>query len=220
MPRRVANRIERLNEFPTYKGGDTCLVQGYVFEYAPRHPLANGWGWVGQHRLVGEDLVGRPLRRSKNPAIAECVHHKDECRSNNSPENLEVMTVAAHRSYHSRQNGARNQLHLTDQSVAGALHGRTIAEAAEHLRVHKQTLRNRFPHLLAPRQRSTPHRIDADQTAHAIRPYASDCRYSLRDAAQALNMSPITIVRACKHHGIAWVHKTRPGRPRKSNPAP
>ena len=46
------------------------------------------------HRVVAEQKIGRPLRRG------EIVHHKDENRHNNSPDNLEVMTQSKHARLH------------------------------------------------------------------------------------------------------------------------
>jgi hypothetical protein len=52
----------------------------------------------GQHVVVMEEIIGRPLLPN------ECVHHKDENRSNNSPENLELMTRAEHARHHALEN--------------------------------------------------------------------------------------------------------------------
>ena len=38
-----------------------------------------------EHRVVAEQMLGRPLRPG------EIVHHKDENKSNNAPDNLEVL---------------------------------------------------------------------------------------------------------------------------------
>jgi hypothetical protein len=61
---------------PSYKGGHTTIHGGYVFELCPHHPLANVWGFVAQHRLVGEDLIGRPLVRSKDPQSRKGEVHR------------------------------------------------------------------------------------------------------------------------------------------------
>lgn len=217
MPRRVANRIEQLDVFPSYKGGHTCLMGGYVFEFAPTHCLANGWGWVGQHRLVGEDIAGRPLRQSSDPDIAEHVHHRDEVKTNNAPSNLEVMTMREHRTHHARKRAAEQKAMLTEQMAREALEGRTIREAAAHLHVDHMTLRNRFPELLAPRKRQSPSRADDQATMERIMPYARSPDKGLKQAARELKIAGPTILKCCRHFGVAWVHKARPGRPKKAN---
>lgn len=215
--RRVPNQILRLDEFPSYKGGRTCFSGHYIFEFLPEHPLANGWGWVAQHRLIGEDLVGRPLRQSEDPAIRECVHHIDEDKTNNAPTNLRVMTFSDHRSLHTKQLNSRKRGILTTEMVQEALRDRTIKQAAASLHVHSQTLRNLFPELIDPRKRASPHRIEDLETAQLIRPFAASNAHSLEDCARATNIGQITIVKACRHHGIDWVHKKRPGRPPKAS---
>lgn len=47
-----------------------------------------------QHRVVAEQMLGRPLKRG------EIVHHIDGNKHNNSPENLAVMTQADHLRLH------------------------------------------------------------------------------------------------------------------------
>ena len=44
---------------------------------------------------------------------SDVVHHKDHNRSNNNPENLQIMTFSEHASHHAKeniQNRERNQL--------------------------------------------------------------------------------------------------------------
>lgn len=47
-----------------------------------------------EHRTVMEKKLGRPLKKG------EIVHHIDENKHNNHPDNLQLMTQAAHCSYH------------------------------------------------------------------------------------------------------------------------
>lgn len=47
-----------------------------------------------QHRLVAEKILGRELKKG------EIVHHKDNNKHNNNPNNLEVMTQAEHARLH------------------------------------------------------------------------------------------------------------------------
>jgi transposase-like protein len=202
-----------LNEFPTYKGGDTCVYGGYVWEFLPGHRLQNHWGWVAQHRLIGEDIAGRPLVQSADPEVRECVHHRDENRLNNDPSNLEVLTFSEHRSHHSRSRAERRQSQISEEAVREALTGGNIKRAAKTLGIDYQTMRNRWPHLLAPYQRKSPllfERLTPEQI-EAIRRYAADPEKSMEDCALEVIGSYKTIASACKRLGIEWVRRSKQG---------
>jgi hypothetical protein len=70
--------------------GWTRSSRGYILAYRPEHPRAGTTGYIMQHRLVMEEILGRPLRR------AEVVHHRNGIRDDNRPENLELLTKKAH----------------------------------------------------------------------------------------------------------------------------
>ncbi len=63
---------------------------GYVRIYCPVHREANSWGYVYEHRVVAELMIGRDLKQG------EIVHHKNGLRWDNREENLEVMTNSEH----------------------------------------------------------------------------------------------------------------------------
>jgi hypothetical protein len=71
------------------------LSNGYIEVYMPQHPNARSNGTVLEHRLVAEMKLGRYLKPE------ETVHHKDENRTNNHPDNLIVFrTNADHSRFH------------------------------------------------------------------------------------------------------------------------
>jgi rRNA maturation protein Nop10 len=76
-----------------WKGGRTVDKHGYVLVYAPDHPNAVG-NYVPEHRLVMSAILERPLRDDEE------VHHKNGVRTDNSPENLEVLTKGEHARLH------------------------------------------------------------------------------------------------------------------------
>lgn len=208
--------LDQLDEFPSYKGGRTCLYGGYVWEFCPGHRLQNRWGWVAQHRLVAEDTLGRPLQQNPDPKIAEHVHHIDGCPTNNDPANLEVLSKSAHHSYESRKWNLSRNTHLTVENVQAALVGRSIRDAAAFLGVHHQTLRNRFPEVLAPRKRKVPTRIDDPVAIATVLRLAGNPKLGLREVSAITRMSQRTVVRICARNGIPWVRKSREGEVRRT----
>lgn len=87
---------------PNWKGGRTIDPRGYVLIKRPGHPGADVRGYVYEHRLVAETMLGRPILPSEH------VHHRDENKTNNDPANLEVLSSAEHRLRHrTRESGRR-----------------------------------------------------------------------------------------------------------------
>lgn len=59
---------------------------GYVLIRQPGHPRATRQGYVFEHIVVMEQLLGRFLVDGEN------VHHRNGVRDDNRPENLELWT--------------------------------------------------------------------------------------------------------------------------------
>lgn len=87
-----------------WRGGRSVASNGYVLIRKPEHPLADTRGYVYEHRLVAERMIGRALQPG------EQIHHKDGNKQNNHPDNLQVMpSIHHHRVEHRvRNNGLRN----------------------------------------------------------------------------------------------------------------
>lgn len=70
---------------------------GYISIYFPDHPKSNSDGYIMEHILVMESVIGRHLYDE------ECVHHIDGTRHNNKKENLKLMTKKEHMSFHMKK---------------------------------------------------------------------------------------------------------------------
>lgn len=147
---------------PTYKGGRTYLDSlGYVMEMEPTHPACGQNGYVRQHRLVAEATLGRYLYGT------EIVHHRNGQKADNRPDNLEVLaTRREHATIHVPELRVLNRAPLEEDRVRELLREtRSLSRAAAILDVHSQTLRNRFPELVAEHTRAAPGFLDADALA-------------------------------------------------------
>lgn len=76
---------EKSNKFgedaQNWRGGK-IERNGYISIYKPDHPQCSKQGYIFEHRLVVEGIIGRFLTKK------EIVHHIDENKSNNNPANL------------------------------------------------------------------------------------------------------------------------------------
>lgn len=72
------------------------MVSRYKTLYFPNadHPLFPGRKWVGEHRIVLAEKLGRPLLSS------EIAHHNDDNGRNNVPDNLTLKNWGEHSQLH------------------------------------------------------------------------------------------------------------------------
>ena len=75
---------------------------GYIRVYVPMHEEANTWGYVYEHRVISEQILGRKLLKD------EIVHHRNGIRWDNRQENLEVMDKHDHAKLHGQREEDRN----------------------------------------------------------------------------------------------------------------
>src|SRR5271157_273377 len=48
-----------------WKGGRRVDADGYILLWMPEHPAANSGGYVREHRLVAEEMLGRRLTKTE-----------------------------------------------------------------------------------------------------------------------------------------------------------
>jgi hypothetical protein len=78
--------------------GSRFITQGYVFVVEP------GGRKIFEHRLVMEQAIGRRLEPH------EIVHHKNEIKTDNRIENLEILSRGAHVMKHLVDGWSRNTI--------------------------------------------------------------------------------------------------------------
>lgn len=128
--------LSELGPLPSRSVGRTGFGMGYVMEYSPDSPGVNRWGWLQQHRLVAQLMIGRGLRRE------EVVHHEDEDKTNNDPANLWLFPSQAAHLRHHRRKSPRYDRNLAERLLPLAMDPRvSLSEAAERLGLSAPTVR-------------------------------------------------------------------------------
>lgn len=69
-------------------------ANGYMFVKVLGHPMANRRGFVKRAHLVAETKYGRHVKKRRQ----EVVHHIDGNKTNDDPDNLEIMDFTKHSS--------------------------------------------------------------------------------------------------------------------------
>jgi hypothetical protein len=73
----------------------TCKGGGYRYcRTDPPHPKANAKGLYPLHRVLAENKIGRLLREREE------VHHSDEVKDHDDPNNLKPMAKETHSHLH------------------------------------------------------------------------------------------------------------------------
>ena len=70
-----------------WRGGRIISKKGYVWIMSKGHPGATKDGYVMEHRLVMETIIGRRL------VTSEHVHHLNGIKDDNRPENLAILVT-------------------------------------------------------------------------------------------------------------------------------
>lgn len=96
------SKAMRGDKHKDWKGGRLGGNGTYVSIYFPDHPRSNKQGYVGEHLLVIESLLGRPLLSSEEG------HHVNKIKHDNRPQNLMAFSSkSAHQRWHRNEQSVK-----------------------------------------------------------------------------------------------------------------
>jgi len=160
---------------------------------------------VAQHRLVVERQLGHFLKSGLQ------VHHRDENKTNNRPDNLEVMTRREHMAHHRTEERIKRYGPLERSIVEQRLREGGLKFAAASLGCCTETIRNNFPDLVEPYKRKSPTQIDDPEVIAKVLAVAHDDKAGYREVARQTGISYRTVQRICERNGIPWTRKSKKG---------
>jgi hypothetical protein len=79
-----------MERHPGWKGGKMLTTHGYVLTKVFNRKNHDKKGYMLEHRVIMEDKIGRPLNKW------EQVNHLNGIRTDNRPENLELVQKNRH----------------------------------------------------------------------------------------------------------------------------
>lgn len=99
-----------------WKGGRSIASNGYVLiRVGKDHHLADVRGYAYEHRLVAEQKLGRRLTKD------EITHHINGVKTDNRPENIEIVeSRLAHGVRHRSARSRRQRPHEPNEMIACA----------------------------------------------------------------------------------------------------
>lgn len=101
IPARVAFKRDQKGDKNDSWNGGKSEKKGYILILKPEHQRALSNGYVYEHILVAEKMIGRSLKYySLGHGDNEIVHHINQIKNDNRPENLQVMTAREHTRLH------------------------------------------------------------------------------------------------------------------------
>jgi len=114
MPRGKHGNHARASRQPRWKPGGLVSSHGYVKVRVGRgHPLADPNGYAYEH-LVVWCAAGNP-----RPPKGYLLHHRNEDKTDNRIENLELIRRGEHNALHNRERGRDAQGRLLPKAAAG-----------------------------------------------------------------------------------------------------